>query len=637
MAERGIPAAALDQCIHGTTVATNTVIQRNGARTGLITTAGFRDVLEIGRSNRPHDHIYGLRWRRPEPLVERYLRLGVPERTDRHGRIVEPLDQARYLDALAFLDRHGVEAVAVCFLFSYLNPTNERRALELGRERFPHLAFSISSSILPQWREYERMNTTAADAFVKPVMDRYLGNLETGLRERGNQRGLLIMKSNGGVMQARTARDYPIETFLSGPAAAVVAARHIGAQAGFANLVEMDMGGTSFDLALIEGGDYRYTTDAEIAPTLPIKAAMIDIRTIGAGGGSIAWVDDGGALKVGPQSAGADPGPACYDRGGMDATVTDANVALGRIDPAHFLGGRFALRPELADAAVGRLAERFGMPPAAMAQGIIDIAVSRMTQEVRAAVAARGADPREFTLFAGGGAGPLHAPAIARELGVRRVLVPRFPGLLSAIGLLLSDLRFDSVRTFPCLLERAGTERIAELLGEMADEAAARIQAEGFETEPTIVASLDMRYERQNWEMNVVVDLDRLAAADVAALFDREHERLYGFAMPGERHEVINLRCTAIGAIKDPAALLARLVPAFPDRPGTAKGRRRVFDERQRDWVEAAVYERDALEPEQTIAGAAIIDEADSTLYVPSDAVARVDRFGNILIEIDAG
>lgn len=632
MAELDLSPATLDQCIHGTTVATNTVIQRNGAKTGLITTSGFRDVLEIGRSNRPSDKIYGLRWERPKPLVERYLRLGVRERTDRHGAIVEPLDEAQLLDALAFLAGHDVEAVAICFLFSYLNPTNERRALELGREHFPGMAFSISSAILPQWREYERTNTTAADAFVKPVMDRYLGHLEQGLRDRGNRRGLLIMKSNGGVMQARTAREYPIETFLSGPAAAVVAAKHVGAQVGIEHLIEMDMGGTSFDIALVEDGAYRYTTDAEIAPTLPIKVAMIDIRTIGAGGGSIAWIDDGGALKVGPRSAGADPGPACYGRGGEAATVTDANVVLGRIDPTHFLGGRFPLRPDLAAVAIGRLANHFGMTPEALAQGILDITVANMTQEVRAAAATRGADVRDYTLFAGGGAGPLHAPQIARELGVRRVLVPRFPGLLSAIGLLLSDLRFDSVRTFPCLLETTGTEEVERMLTEMVAEAVARVHGEGFETNPTIIASLDMRYERQNWDMSVIVDLDHLSVADVTGRFDREHERLYGFALPGERHELINLRCTAVGAIKDTAALLDKLVPVFPDRPGAPKGSRPVYDEVRQETVKAPVYERETLTQGQEIAGIAIIDEPDSTLYVPSDARAQVDEFGNVTI-----
>jgi N-methylhydantoinase A len=634
MADQGMDAAVLDQCIHGTTVATNTIIQRNGALTGLITTAGFRDVLEIGRSNRPSDRIYGLRWERPMPLVERFLRLGVRERTNRHGEIVEPLDEAQLLDALAFLDRHDVKSVAICFLFSYLNGHNERRAMELGACRFPHMAFSISSAILPQWREYERTNTTAADAFIKPVMDRYLGNLEQGLAEQGFRRDLLIMKSNGGVMRSSTARAYPIETFLSGPAAGVVAARHIGLQAGIQNLVEIDMGGTSLDVALVENGAYRYATDAEIEPTLPLKVAMIDIRTIGAGGGSIAWVDDGGALKVGPKSAGADPGPASYGRGGTEPTVTDANVVLGRIDPDHFLGGRFPLRADLAHEAVAHLAARLSLEPNALAQGILDITVARMAQEVRAAAVARGADLREFTLLAGGGAGPLHAPQIAREIGIRRVLIPRFPGLLSAIGLLLSDLRFDSVRTYPCVLEAVGTERVAEMLHEMIVAGIARIEAEGFETAPQIVASLDMRYERQNWDMNVIVDPDRLTLPDLARLFDAEHERLFGFAMPGERHELINLRCTVVGAIKDTASMLDRLVPAFPDRNGEPKGKRSVWDEHLGTMAEARVFERDQLARGQRIEGLAIIDEPDSTVLVPSDAVAEIDEFGNVLIEM---
>lgn len=634
LAQAGVPTSSLDQCIHGTTVATNTVIQRNGAKTGLITTHGFRDVLEIGRSNRPYDKVYDLQWLRPKPLVERYLRLGVHERADSHGRIVEPLDEDEFVDALDFLVGHGIEALAITFLFSYLNPTNERRALELARERYPDLAVSISSAILPQWREYERTNTTVADAYIKPVMARYLGNLEEGLWSKGFQHELLIMKSNGGVMQSWTAREFPIHTFLSGPAAAVVAAKHIGAQAGFTNLIEMDMGGTSFDVALIDGGEFYYTTEAEIEPTLPVKVAMLDIRTIGAGGGSIAWIDEGGALKVGPKSAGADPGPACYGRGGTDATTTDANLVLGRIDPEYFLGGRMRLQPELAEQAVGRLAQHFGMDTHRMAQGILDITVAKMVQEIRSAAAERGADPRDYVLFAGGGAGPLHAAQIARELGIRRVLVPRAPGLLSAIGLQLSDLRFDSVRTFPCILEHAGTERLGELLQEMVVEGRQRILSESFEAEPITIVSLEMRYERQNWELTIPVDPQNLTVEAVSRAFDREHERLYGFAMPTEYHEIINLRCTTIAQLKDPAHLLTRLVPDFTGADGRPTGTRQIYDDVQRVHVEAHTYVRDNLVCGQQIDGPALITEPDSTIYIPSDCSARVDDYGNILIEV---
>jgi len=634
IAASGWSVGELDRISHATTVATNTVIERNGAKTGLITTLGFRDVLAIGRGTRPPFAVYDLKWSRPEPLVPRYLRLGVSERVDAAGHVLMPLDEAELLSAARFLIGHGIESLAVCFLFSYLNPINERRAKALLTQHFPDLPVSISCEILPQWREYERTNTTVADAFVRPVMGNYIGRLVDSLHGQGFQHDVLIMRSNGGVAQAATVADRPIETFLSGPAAAVVAAQHIGRQAGLPDLVSMDMGGTSFDVAILVDGEPNHATEGEIVPTLPVRVAMVDIRTIGAGGGSIAWTDDGGVLKVGPHSAKALPGPACYGRGGTEPTTSDANVVLGRIDPDHFLGGTYQLRADLAEAAIDRLAAQLKLDRNTTAQGILDVTVANMAQAIRAAAAQRGIDLRAFALFAGGGAGPLAAPAIARDLKMTTILIPRFPGMLSTIGLLLSDLRFDSVRSFPVILEQADMPALAEMLRVMAAENQQRVEAEALDVDIEIRLSLDMRYRRQNWEIAIEIDLAQFDTDSVASSFDAQHEALFGFRNDGQLHEIINLRCVATGRLRDKATLLSRLVPTFAATPGRPIGHRALFDEVLRRVVRAPIFERDDLIAGQRIDGPALVVEPDSTIYVPSDGVAELDGFGNILIRL---
>jgi N-methylhydantoinase A len=536
------------------------------------------------------------------------------------------------MNAVSFMLGHGVTSIAVCFLFSFANPANELAAKRVLAQRHPTLPVSISSEILPQWREFERTSTTVADAYVRPVMGRYIRRLIGHLERRGFTRDVLIMRSNGGVAKAATVAERPIETFLSGPAAAVVAAQHIGRQAGRPNLVSMDMGGTSFDVAILVEGEPKQATEGEIEPTLPVRIPMLDIRTIGAGGGSIAWVDDGGALKVGPKSAKAMPGPACYGRGGMEPTTTDANVVLGRIDPAHFLGGTYALKADRAEAVIDRLAARLNLDRYRTAQGILDITVANMTQAIRAAAAQRGIDVRDFTLFAGGGAGPLAAPAIARELKMASVLIPRFPGMLSTVGLLLSDLRFDIVRSLPALLESADMTVIARELASVAAEARRRVAEERLDVEIDVRAMLDMRYRRQNWEIEVPVSPEACTRSAVADNFDALHEQLFGFRNHGQQHEIINVRCIATGRIRDKSNLLSRLVPTFGATAGAPLDHRELFDEAARCVVPAPLYERDSLIAGQTITGPSLVVEPDSTIYVPSDAAAVVDEFGNLLI-----
>jgi N-methylhydantoinase A len=628
--------ARIERIAHATTVATNTVIERGGAKTGLITTKGFRDILAIGRGTRPPAAVYDLNWQRPEPLVPRYLRLGVGERTDAGGRIVQLLDTVELLSAVSFMLDHGVTSIAVCFLFSFANPANEQAAKQVLAQHYPALPVSISSEILPQWREFERTSTTVADAYVRPVMGQYIGRLIEQLRSSGFSRDVLIMRSNGGVAKAATVAERPIETFLSGPAAAVVAAQHIGRQAGRPDLVSIDMGGTSFDVAILVDGESKQATEGEIVPTIPVRIPMLDIRTIGAGGGSIAWVDDGGALKVGPKSAKAMPGPACYGRGGIEPTTTDANVVLGRIDPAHFLGGTYPLQSDRAEQAIDRLAARLKLERHQTAQGILDITVANMTQAIRAAAAQRGIDVRDFTLFAGGGAGPLAAPAIARDLKMPCILIPRFPGMLSTVGLLLSDLRFDIVRSMPALLETADMGTIAGVLAEESNEARRRVAEERLDVDIEVRMLLDMRYRRQNWEIEVPVALDRCTADDIAEAFDTLHEQLFGFRNHGQQHEIINVRCIATGRIRDKSNLLSRLVPRFGSTAGTPLNHRELFDEVARRLVPAPLFERDSLIEGQKIPGPALVVEPDSTIYVPSDAAAEVDAFGNLLIRFIA-
>ncbi|MCL5961181.1 MAG: hydantoinase/oxoprolinase family protein, partial [Chloroflexi bacterium] len=625
--EMNLDLPNLDKCIHGSTVATNTIIQKKGATTGIITNKGFRDILEIARGIKTRETLYYLQWVKPKPLVPRYLRLEVPGRLDYAGRVIEELDEGKLIDACRFLVKHGVEAVAVCFLSSYVNPESELRAEELIKEHFPDLDVSISSKILPQWREYERTNTTVADAYVKPVMSKYFSRLEEQLADRGFQRDLLIMKSNGGAMTAQTARERPIETFLSGPAGGVVAGKAVGEQAGYNDVIIMDMGGTSFDVSLIDDGRFTTTTDGEVEPGVPIKISMIDIRTIGAGGGSIAWIDAGQALKVGPQSAGAAPGPACYGTGGTEPTVTDANLVLGRLNPDYFLGGRKVLQPDLAHQAVKKIADFYKMSLPEAAQGILDIAIWNMFQAIRTISAEKGFDPREFALVSGGGAGSLHAAAIARELSMSTIIVPAYPGVLSATGLLMADLKFDSIRSCPTLLERDGLEKPLGFFREMVEEGCKFISKEGYQGEPVAAASLDMRYEGQNWEINIPIDLTQLDTARVIEIFDREHERLYGFNLPYARHEIINLRVTTIGPVENKEVFLPQPSEKgpFTDEP-PVRDRRQVYNEATKQFEEANVYQREALRWGQRVKGLAIIEEMDSTIYLPAASVGEVDR-----------
>ena len=636
--EIGIDLAEVVRLIHGTTVATNTIIQRTGAVTGLIGSEGHRDMLEIRRGTKPEPEVFNTRWDEPVPLVPRRRALDVHERLDAQGGVVLALDVDELALAVEQLVAQGVEAIAVCFLFSYVDDRHEREARQLIRERYPELEVSTSADILPQWREYERAVTTVADAYVKPAMKTYLGALQRTLATSGYSRDLLVMRSNGGIMTAAGAQERPIETFLSGPAGGVVAGLAHGREVAIENLIVIDVGGTSFDVSLVTAGKSKTTTETTIDPVTPLSLAMLDIRTLGAGGGSIAWVDDGGALKVGPQSAGAYPGPACYGQGGDEPTLTDANVLLGRIGPSSLLGGRMSIDTALADGAVrGHVGDVLGLDPVRAAYGIIRICVGNMVGAIRAITAERGVDPSDYALLAGGGAGPLHAPLIARELGIGTIIVPSYPGLLSAGGLIVSDLRIDRLRSFRCRVERDGTDLLVPALNGLVDDVVRALRHEGYLDEPIVEVALDMKYSGQNWEITVPVSRDELTPAEVTAAFDRLHEDLYGFANPGHTHEVLSIRAAAIGPTPEDRRHTPGRFGSDAPAQSTApepQSTRLLWDEALDDFVSADIYSRDDLAPGATIRGPSVIEGMDAVIWMPSDCIGTVTASGSIIISI---
>jgi len=639
----GIHEAKIDmhdaaRFVYATTAATNAIIERKGAKTGFITTKGHRDSLEIARITR--FRLYDLQWVKLKPLVPRYLRIGVEERLDPTGHVLRELDEDQVKHALDFLASHDVKSVAVCLLFSYTNPVHEQTVKRIAETRFPDLSISVSSELLPQWREYERASTVVADAYIKPLVREHLTRLHEDVKRLGFKHDILVMKSNGGVMTSELSKQFPVHIIESGPTAGVIAASFIGKAAGFENTISFDMGGTTAKAGLIAGGLPRMTTEyaiggvaaGDIRSGYPLMIPVIDLAEVGAGGGSIAWVDAAGGLKVGPQSSGADPGPACYGLGGEDPTVTDANLVLGRLSADYFLGGRMKIDKDLAYRAIQeKVGKRLDMDVTTTAQGIIDIVVANMAQAIRMVSVERGHDPREFTLVAFGGAGPLHAGAIADTLQIPTVVVPPYPGATSAMGLLMADMRFDFVRSFPSRLEHADVNKMKESLAEMASVGADLLKKQGYERAPVKMNSLDMRYEGQNYEINIPTGAE-MDIKEVRKRFDQEHARLYGFSSPEVFHEIINLRSIVVGKIEgvDLLGLARRLQEK--QGPKAFKGTRPVFFRETNRFVECSIYERDTLSVNELIRGPAIVEEFDSTILVPPSYVAKVDEARNVIL-----
>ena len=628
----GIPPSEITFFIHGTTVAINTVLERKGARTALVTTQGFRDVLHIGRQDRPN--LYDWRIRRPDPLVPRHLRFEVKERVLYTGEVLEPLDERELDTVVEKLRAARVDSVAVCLLHSYANPAHERTiGTALARE-LPDVTVSLSADILPEFKEYDRMSTTTINAYVGSVMGLYLRSLQRGISEVGVESDLHIMQSNGGIMGAETAVEKPIQTILSGPAAGVIGGVALADQAGEPNTISVDMGGTSFDICLSSQGEVRRTRESEIEG-FPVKVPTVDIHTLGAGGGSIAWIDAGGALRVGPQSAGADPGPACYGKAGEEPTVTDANLVLGRLNPDRFLGGDMVLDVEQARRSVSdRIATplRLGLEEAA--EGIIRVINATMIKGIRVVSVAKGYDPREFCIVAFGGAGPVHAAELAAELDIPRVLVPIAPGVTSALGLLMADMRHDYVRTVLSTVDRADPGDLDRRYVEMEAEALAQMKREGLPAQGVELLRLaDARYLGQGFELEVPVAGGRLspeAIAELAEGFHKAHAHRYGYANPENPVEIVNVRLTALARLPQPK-LTAERTDGVTDPGQALDGYRQVYF--NQEFLQTAVYDRSRLRPGDEITGPAVLEQLDSTTVVWPGQRARVDAYRNAILD----
>jgi N-methylhydantoinase A len=631
-AAAGLEPQALDGVLHGTTVATNAVLEHDGARTGMVTTEGVRDVVHIGRHQRPQPYsvMLDIPWQ-ARPFVERAHRIGVPERiAPPSGDVVVPLDEPAVRRAAAALHDAGVEAVAVCFLFSYLDGAHERRAAEILAEELPGCFVTTSVGITPQFREFERFTTTCMNAFIGPGTGRYLSRLTEGLVREGVDADLLVMRSNGGVASVAEAAERPVTLMLSGPAAGVLGARWAAGLADRERLITFDMGGTSADIAIVTeaGVSEASARDTEIAG-YPLLVPMFDIQTIGAGGGSIARVDEAGAFKVGPRSAGAVPGPACYGLGGEDPTITDAHVVLGRIDPERFLGGDMLLEPAASERAVDRLAGELGLSRLETAQGVLTLANAGMAQTIRSITVERGQDPREFSLVAFGGAGPLHAAELAEMLGVREVIVPPHPGITSAAGLLTSDLRYDHMRTVFMVEGAVDAELINAQLDALAEELVRRLERDGADrADVRVERALDCRYVGQGYELRIPIG-DAGFTGEAFDAFHRAHRDEYGHAF-GDPVEIVNLRVTASGERPKLAAVDVGSGTLAEAEIGEATSVWRVDGELAPLPTRHLLRER--LPIGAPIAGPAVVFQRDTTIVVPPGWSAEATPPGVLLL-----
>lgn len=628
---------AVSYLVHGTTIGTNALIERRGARVGLITTRGFRDVLEIARIERPDEGLYDMNVDLPEPLVPRYLRLEVDERIGADGAVVQALDRQSVIDALETLKQEQVQAVAVCLLFSFRNPAHELEIREICEEVLPGVPVSLSSDIAPEFREFERTSTTVINAYLAPVTERYLDRLESELEARYQDVDLRIMQASGGAMTVGMARQRPVQMVNSGPAGGALAASLFGQLADEGKIVSVDMGGTSFDIGLIVDGVPRLKSEGEFEG-YPVKIPLMDVEGIGAGGGSIAWVDAGGALNVGPQSAGADPGPACYGQGGERPTVTDANLVLGRLNPAYFLGGEMELDVEAARQAIQQsVADPLDISLDEAAAGILRVVNANMVRGISVNTTQKGFDVREFSLLAFGGAGPLHAVDLGREMKVRRVIIPPYCSVFSAFGAVASDVRYDEVKTVALAQEQVTAETLRELFEQLERESLEKLarapdRADG----RRIHWAADLRYEGQSYELTVPVGastgerLNERAVADTIEQFHDLHQRIYEYGDPQERIEIINLRVAVVDEVPE-----LRLEAQAGDQ-----GEPEVHSEREvyfsdEGMRKTKVYRRPQLQSGHELVGPSLVEERTSTTVIPPGVSAHVDPHGNLVVDLE--
>lgn len=645
--QQGIAPDAVSYIVHGTTVATNAIIEGKVAPTGFITTEGFRDMLEIARQIRPE--LYNLQFEKPRPLVPRHHCFGVPERLDARGEVLVPLDEDALRQVAGELKEAGVESIAVCFLHAYANPIHERRAGEILAEVFPQAVVSLSAEVAPEFREYMRASTTVINGCIRPVVARYLQRIEERLEQAGIKAELLVMQSSGGVYTFAAAQQQPVYMVESGPAAGVIAAAYLGQALGYDQVISFDMGGTTAKVGLVQGGEPSVTKDYEVGATAqsgvgasrgagyPIRTPVIDLVEIGAGGGSIAWVDPGGILRVGPESAGADPGPVCYGQGGTQPTVTDANLVLGRLSPDYFLGGEIALDTEAARGAIEEYcAKPLGMDTVEAAHGIVEIANAAMVNALRLVSVQRGYDPRDFALVAFGGAGPAHANRLAAMTEIPVAVIPNSPGTASAMGLLVTDLKHDYATTVIQRLDQVEPGELEQTFGELEARGREMLAREGMaEAAMDFRRQAELRYVGQSHELTVALEAGPLDAAQLErmlAMFHREHERAYGFSAPGEEVELVNLRLSAVGEIAKPA--MAPIEKAAGE--AEAKGQRPVYFAECEGYVDCPVYDRYGLGAGAVVSGPAIVEEVDSTTTVHPGYRVAVDEFGHMVLTTDS-
>jgi N-methylhydantoinase A len=642
-----IGSGRIVELLHGTTVASNAILEHKGAKTGLITTRGFRDVLEIRNLRMPR--LYDMSWTKPPPLVERRLRVEVDERINAQGEIDQPLDQASVERAAEFLAAEGVAAIAVCLLHSYLNPVHELRVKEIAARRAPGITLCISAEVLPLINEYERSSTTVINAYVRPIVERYLNRLIGEVKRIGIDAPLLLMQSNGGLTTARAAAVTPMHIIESGPAAGVVGVQALMRRIGIENAISFDMGGTTAKASLIENGEVTRAAEYQVGAGIvlgsrllsgagyTLKVPAIDLAEIGAGGGSILWIDAGGALQVGPHSAGAAPGPVCYDQGGTEPTVTDANLVLGYLNPGHLVGGAVTLNPDKARAVLAEtIAAPLGMSLEAAAHGAHLIAASNMIRAIKAVSSERGRDPREYALVAFGGNGPVFAAGMATEIGIGRVLIPPSAGVFSSFGLLYAEVEYYFTRTRKVLLRDAAPAALQNVLDGLEAEARARLGEDGFSPDQIEIRRFaSLHYQGQSFELRVPIAagaLDPAALAAIEEAFGVEHERTYGHrAGVDEPVELVSLEVIGRGVPETPRGSLAASASLAPDIAIAAPTRRAYFGPSQ-GWLEAKVLNRSALQT--PCQGPCVVEEYDATCLVPPGWTARLDEFGNIALSM---
>ena len=632
----------VQRVVHATTLATNLILERKGSSVAYVTTEGFGDLFVIGKERVVGADRYNVLLEKAPPLVSRRLTLEVSERIDRLGKVKLPLDQQSAALGLSQLAREDPQAVAICFLHSYANPAHERAMAELVRKHLPRAYVALSSEIWPEFREYERASTTVMSAYVGPTISSYVEALETELRKMGLKGSFEIMQSSGGVMSAAAVARKPIYSVESGPAAGVIAAAHLGKLCNQPNIISFDMGGTTAKAGLIRHGKPGITHDFRVGSHLssglraggyPIKIPVIDLAEVGAGGGSIAWIDAGGALQVGPSSAGAAPGPACYGFGGEQPTVTDANLLLGYLDPGYFLGGRMRIYPERSLAAIEPIARRVGLDPIEAAKGIYQIANTHMGSAVRVVTIQRGVDPREFAVMAFGGAGPVHAVKVAEQFEIPNVIVPRSPGLASALGLLFSDMAEDYVATLLMDGREADVARIGQLFAELEHSGRAALRTQGVaEANIVIQRLIDVRFKHQSHELSVPIPDGPISEATIRAAeegFRRLYNELYG-VQPNDPCQLVNFHAHAVGIVPKPELNRAAAGDANPRR--ALKGARKAYFMEAGGFADTSVYDRARLYPGDRLSGPAIVEEPDSTTICPPGYSVRVDEYLNLHI-----